>query len=316
MPPGVEYYFERYADLDLHRRMVADRHRTDAFARAIASVVREGDMVIDVGTGTGVLAMLAAKAGARRVLAIDQSEIAVVAADLVKRNGLRDRVKVLKGPAAELQTEEGPADVIVSEWLGNMALVEGMLEDVITVRDRHLAPGGRMIPASTSVMLAPLNDPTLYVYEGPGFWRDFVAGLDFTSLEDRELRQGRSLQMRIEPPALLADGQSMLDLDLVTVRSDALHAEGELIFHARRDAVLNGFAGWFSATLAPGVVLDTSPRSPETHWAQTYMPFRPRMVREGERMAVSFRLEPDHEETRHLRLTLAVGEDEQMYVIE
>lgn len=296
--------------------MVADRYRTEAFARAIASVVRDGDMVIDVGTGTGVLAMLAAKAGARRVLAIDQSEIALVAADLVKRNGLRERVTILKGPAAELRTDEGPADVIVSEWLGNMALVEGMLEDVIAVRDRYLAPGGRMIPATTSVMLAPLNDPMLYVYEGPGFWRDLVAGLDFTSLEDRELRQGRSLQMRIEPPALLAEGQSMLDLDLATVQSDALTAEGALTFRCRRDAVLNGFAGWFSAMLAPDVVLDTSPWSPETHWAQTYMPFRPRLVREGEEIVVRFRLAPDEQEARHLSLTLEMGEDAQTYVIE
>lgn len=68
----MEYYFKRYGDLELQRRMVADRPRTDAFAAAIREVVRPTDTVLDVGTGTGILAMLAARAGARKVYAIDQ----------------------------------------------------------------------------------------------------------------------------------------------------------------------------------------------------------------------------------------------------
>ena len=78
----MEYYFKRYGDLELQRRMVGDRPRTDAFAAAIAEVVRPGDAVLDVGTGTGILAMLAAKAGARKVYAVDQSDIADAAARL------------------------------------------------------------------------------------------------------------------------------------------------------------------------------------------------------------------------------------------
>jgi predicted RNA methylase len=166
----VEYYFKRYGDLELQRRMVADRPRTDAFAAAIQEVVRPTDTVLDVGTGTGILAMLAARAGARKVYAIDQSDIADAAARLVVENRLDDRVEVIKGSAAELELPE-KVDLLISEWLGHVAFVEGMLADVLAARDRNLAEGGRMLPARVRVMLAPLPDRILYTAEGPGFWR-------------------------------------------------------------------------------------------------------------------------------------------------
>src|SRR5688500_18130745 len=116
--------------------MVADRPRTDAFAAAIREVVRPTDVVLDVGTGTGILAMLAARAGARKVYAVDQSDIADAAARLVVENRLADRVEVIKGQASELQLPE-KADVLISEWLGHVAFVEGMLPDVLSARNRN-----------------------------------------------------------------------------------------------------------------------------------------------------------------------------------
>src|SRR5688572_9797615 len=98
--------------------MVADRPRTDAFAAAISEVVRPTDIVLDVGTGSGILAMLAARAGARKVYAIDQSNIAVTAARLVVENRLDDRIEVIKGAADTLVLPE-KVDLIISEWLGH-----------------------------------------------------------------------------------------------------------------------------------------------------------------------------------------------------
>src|SRR5262245_29207409 len=152
----MEYYFKRYGDLELQRRMVADRWRTDSFARAIKEVVHRSDVVLDVGTGTGILAMLAARAGAKRVYAIDQSEIAQTAANLVKANGLDHMVKVFRGPARELELDE-KVDVLISEWLGHLAFVEGMLDDVISVREKHLASKGRMLPSKVEAMIAPID---------------------------------------------------------------------------------------------------------------------------------------------------------------
>jgi SAM-dependent methyltransferase len=311
----VEYYFKRYGDLELHRRMVGDRWRTGAFARAIERAVRPSDVVLDLGTGTGILAMLAARAGAKKVYAIDQSEIAQAAANLVKANGLQSVVRVFRGPAAELELGER-VDLLISEWLGHLAFVEGMLDDVLVARDRHLRPKGRMMPMRVSAFIAPIDDPVLYAHDGPGFWREPVQGLDFTTLEANELQQGRAVQLRVEPGALLAPGQALVELDLHKAAPGDAWRSGELEFEAKRDGVLNGFVGWFAADLTEEERLDTGPSQPETHWSQSYFAFQPRAVKRGTIFTVRYELERDPAERRNVRLALQVGRSRQVYAIE
>lgn len=311
----LEYYFKTYGNIALQRRMVSDRWRTDAFARAIAEVVHKGDVVLDVGTGTGILAMMAAKAGARRVYAVDQSESAKAAMALVKANGLDDIVRVFHGPAEELKLEE-KVDVLVSEWLGHFAFVEAMLDDVLQARDSHLKPDGRMLPGTVDAMLAPIDDPVLYVHDGPGFWRDPVHGLDFSLLEAAELKMGRAIQRRVAHGALLSPGRPLASLELKTARVDSQWKSGNLEFPVRRDGVLNGFVGWFETQLSESERLDTGPDKPETHWSQTYLPFPPQRVRKDTSLLVDFNLERDHEVRRDLKLTLSVGSTSQSYVLE
>lgn len=311
----MEYYFERYGDLELQRRMVSDRWRTDAFAAAIADAVRPGDVVLDVGTGTGVLAMLAARAGARQVYAIDQAEIAQTAANLVRANQLEDKVKILRGPAAELELPE-KVDLIISEWLGHMAFVENMLDDVILAREANLQPDGRMLPARVEVKLAPLGDPVLYFHDGPGYWRKTVHGLDFSSLEALELQQGRTLQTRVEPATLLAEPATLIALDLATAHLDDPYGEGSVKLEVLRDGVLTGFAAWFTTDLSDNVHLDTGPRQPETHWSQTAFACPPRPVKAGERLTLEWSMDRDDTEPRYLSVGLAMGDWQQDYLVE
>jgi len=314
----VENYLKPYGDIELQRRMVSDRLRTDAFAAAIREVVQPGDVVLDVGTGTGILAMFAAKAGARKVYAIDATDIAEVATDLVKANGLSDQIQVIRGRAGELQLDQ-EVNVIISEWLGNAAFAEGMLHAVLDARDQNLTPTGRMLPSKVRVLIAPLDEPILYNAEGPGFWRERIHGLDFSSLQEVELSQGRTMQIRVETAALLAPGQVILELDLLTASAEDVWSENQLEFIPIRDGVLNGFCLWFEADLSQSVLLDTGPFSPETHWCQTYMSFSPRPVRAGERVEVdaefSYNSDPI-DVRRYVDLHLGVGERELSYPIE
>lgn len=311
----MEYYFERYGDLELQRRMVADRWRTDAFAAAIRDAVRPGDVVLDVGTGTGVLAMLAAKAGASKVYAIDQAEIAQSAANLVKANGLEDTVKVLRGPAAELELPE-KVDLLVSEWLGHMAFVENMLDDVLLARDRVLKPDGRMLPAKVEVKLAPLGDPVLYFHDGPGYWRRDVHGLDFSSLEALELQQGRTLQTRVEPATLLSAPAVLSAIEPATCHLDDPYTEGTAELVVEREGVLTGFVGWFETDLSDNVRLETGPQWPETHWSQTSFTCPPRHVEAGERLELRYRLDRDEQEPRYMAVRLGLGDWTQDYIVE
>lgn len=311
----MEYYFERYGDIELQRRMVSDRWRTEAFARAIQEVVQSGHRVLDVGTGTGLLAMLSAKAGAVGVTGIDQSDIIETAAKLVKANDLKDRVRLLRGPAADLQLDH-KVDVLVSEWLGHFAFVEAMLDDVLDARDKNLAPDGVMLPSNVQLCLAAVDDAVLYHQHGPGFWRKDVLGLDYRMLEDRELAQGRATPGRVEAASLCSDTAQILDLDLKTADKDDPFVHGTCTLTAQRDAVITGFAGWFVAQLSPGVVLDTSPDEPETHWSQSYFPFHPRAVKKGETIELRYELNRDEVEPRHLDVTLGVDDQEIVFVLE
>lgn len=295
--------------------MVKDHRRTEAFAQAIREVVKKTDVVLDVGTGTGLLAMLAARAGARRVYAIDQAEVTQTAANLIKANGLDAKVKVFRGFAQDLQLDE-PVSLIISEWLGNFGFVEAMLDDVIAARDKNLAPGGRMLPSHIELLLAPVDEPLLYYQDGPGAWREPVFGLDLSSLEALELAQGRGIQTRVEPGAQLATGASLFELDLAKAGTEDPFREGKLHFVVKRDGVLNGFVGWFSARLSPGVVLDTGPHLPETHWSQSYIAFPGKPVRRGQVLEVGYALERDPVERRHLRVELKLGRQRQSFVLE
>ena len=125
--------------------MICDRVRTEAFRRAIGTVVRPGDVVLDVGAGTGILSLFAAKAGAARVYAVERTTVAVLAQELAAANGVAEIVQVIHGDVMDIELPER-VDVIVSEWLGGFGIDEGMLVPVIAARDRWLKPGGVMIP--------------------------------------------------------------------------------------------------------------------------------------------------------------------------
>ena len=130
-----------YAEIAVHRTMICDRVRTEAFRRAIDSMVRPGDIVLDVGAGSGILSMFAARAGAARVYAVERTTVAVLAQELAAANGVAEIVQVIHGDVMDVELPER-VDLIVSEWLGGFGIDEGMLVPVIAARDRWLKPGG------------------------------------------------------------------------------------------------------------------------------------------------------------------------------
>ena len=129
-----------YAEFEVHRTMICDRMRTGVFRRAIESVVRPGDIVLDVGAGSGILSVFAARAGAARVYAVERTPAAVLARELAAANGVAEIVRVIHGDVTDIELPER-VDVIVSEWLGGFGIDEGMLVPVIVARDRWLKPG-------------------------------------------------------------------------------------------------------------------------------------------------------------------------------
>lgn len=273
-----------YDTLPIHRTMLADTVRTDAFRRAIEEVVQPGDRVLDFGCGLGILSFFALRAGAGRVYAVDRSTLIHAARRIAADNDLTG-VVFLQADGETLALPE-PVDVIVSEWLGSFALAEGMLATLLRLRDRWLAPGGRMMPATVSLHAALVTDADLH--EELAYWRGRPWGFDYSFVADWAYH--RVLGRRVPPEHVLGRGTKLAELELGTLDGVPATLEGELV--ARRPGEAHGICAWFDTSLSPRVGFSTSPTAPRTHWRQLVFPLlEPLPVEAAQR--VSVRLHPD-----------------------
>ena len=149
-------------------------------------MVRPGDVVLDVGAGSGILSVFAARAGAARVYAVERTSAAVLAQELAAANGAAEIVQVIHGDISDVELPER-VDVIVSEWLGGFGVDEGMLVPVIVARDRWLKPGGVMIPRLVMAWAALVHDR--HLGEMVEFLRDNPYGLRFDDLVEKTVNE-------------------------------------------------------------------------------------------------------------------------------
>ena len=265
-----------YAELEVHRTMICDRVRTEAFRQAIESVVRPGDVVLDVGAGSGILSMFAARAGAARVYAVERTTVAVVAQELARANGFAEIVEVIHGDVMDIELPE-QVDVIVSEWLGGFGIDEGMLEPVIAARDRWLRPGGVMIPQLVTAWAALVHDR--YLAETVECLRNTPYGLDLDRLV--ELTVNEISYSGTFRHLAAADGRSdsgrLWTTDASLIRSGARASTSREPRHfctSTRPARPMRSRSGSAPSSHPVSRFRIGPGDPPTHWGMTTAPLR------------------------------------------
>ncbi len=235
-----------------HLFMLQDEYRCRTYERAIRRVVRRGDVVVDVGTGTGILALMAARAGAAKVYAIERDPIALLAADIIRANGLADRIEVIRAEAADVRLPR-KADVLVTETVSpGLGTGEKILDLMRDVAPRILRRGGRRIPNALLGMAAPVSDAR--AVRDDRFWSD-VYGFDFsqarTSFRNRCIFRKGCDGVRLGPERRLFripfDGGARTRLPI----------ECEPTFAITRPGRLSSLLTWFRLEMAPGVLLDS-----------------------------------------------------------
>jgi len=151
------WMLEGFASPFVHEPMLLDKIRCDAYREAIQRTVKPGDLVVDLGAGTGLLSFFALQAGARHVYAIEMTGIADAAAELIEANGFRDRVTLIRQSSKKAHLPER-CDVLVTETLSAFCFdTENIIEFVADARERFLKPGGRVIPESADTFLLPIS---------------------------------------------------------------------------------------------------------------------------------------------------------------
>ncbi len=253
-----------------YQDMLSDRPRMRAYREAIARSVSPGTVVADLGTGMGVLAVMAAQAGASRVHAIERRpDVAAIARRVARDNGVADVVRVWEGDARDVDVGE-PVDLVVNELIGDFGLDEGIHETVRRFSERHLAEGGAVVPNEMALTLAPVTYPHDYlgVYVRDHHGVDLRAGNDQPCVAEADVQRLRHPPLPLAPIApierIAFDG-AMPPRDPVLPFAFTVETSGSL----------QGFVGGFTATLVPGITLATDDADPTNHWDPWHWPVMP-----------------------------------------
>lgn len=331
---GVDFanYFCTYAFLYHQKDMLSDRVRMDAYFNSVFQNKHHfiGKTVLDVGTGSGILAIWAAQAGARKVYAVEATKMCEHARQLVRANGLEGVVEVIEGSIEDVTLPE-KVDVIISEWMGYFLLRESMFDSVICARDRWLKPTGVMYPSHARMWVAPIRsrliDQKMNDYEAAmEDWYSFVDetkhsyGVDMSVLtgpfteEQKKYYQQTSLWNSLHPEQVIGTPAIVKEIDCLTATVDDI-----LTFKANFSSLISientrfcGFAGWFDVHFRgrgedPAkneIELTTAPSvQNSTHWGQqVFLLHPPLRTTEGDNMDVSFVMNRSKENHRLLEV--------------
>lgn len=246
--------------------MIADAGRIRAYECALRQVVKPGMAVVDLGTGSGILALIACRSGARKVYAIEPGPIIQLAREIAMANGYADRIEFIPRTSTEVTLPER-ADAIVSDIHGVLPLFQDHIPTVVDARRRLLAAGGAMIPAREIIRVAPVEAPEQYnMLVGP--W-DEAYGLDMSA--GRRFATNTWCKVRVKRDQLLAEPKDWALLDYMTIESAEVRETVTLT--ATRAGLAHGIVAWFDATLADGVAFSNAPGMPELIFGQAFFPF-------------------------------------------
>jgi len=270
--------------VDTHRQYLSDRVRVGVYAAAIPLVVRPGDVVLDIGTGTGVLGILACRAGARRVYAIEAEGTVEVARAVAEANGVADRIRFIHGHSAHVTIPE-PVNAVLSDLIGHMGFEAGVFQVYEQART-WLAPGARLMPCRVTIAAAPVDHPD--GFRDAHFWSTPVEGITLDPVLRWSINTG--YPFKFQARQLLSDERAAAVFP--TAGAPAMFAVDGDVAIARAGTV-HGIAGWFSADMAPGVTLTNDPASSDLNRRQVYLPLsRAVPVQPGDRVAIQLRIRP------------------------
>jgi len=306
-----DYYFDSYAHFGIHEEMLKDEVRTLTYRNSMHhnQHLFKDKVVLDVGCGTGILSMFAAKAGARKVIGIDMSSIVEHAQNIVKNNNLDHIVTILKGKVEEVELPEGieKVDIIVSEWMGYCLFYESMLNTVLYARDKWLAPNGLIFPDRATLYIEAIEDRQ-YKDEKINWW-DQVYGFDMSCI--RKVAIQEPLVDVVDPKQVITNSCLLKEVDMYTVKIEDLDFSAPFHLTCNRDDYIQALVTYFNIEFTmchKRTGFSTAPEARYTHWKQTVFYFDDYMTcKKGEEVKGVFSTKPNAKNPRDLDFNIDIS---------
>lgn len=238
--------------LEEHYGYLVDRVKIETYQAAIDRLVHMDHVVLDLGCGTGLLGLMALRAGAHKVLFVEEGPIIEVARRTMTEAGFADQSEFLQRNSFELALPE-QVDVVFCDHIGYFGFDYGVLALLADARQRFLKPDGIIVPAQIELQLAPIESESSRRLVGQ--WQDGSIPDEFSWVGTTAANTKHSTQL--EESALLADAVTLATLDLGEPAEPFLSWTAE--FRCARDGMLDGLAGWFDCRLSDGIRMTNSP---------------------------------------------------------
>jgi type I protein arginine methyltransferase len=269
--------------LNGYGKMIADQARMEAYHKALQQVVKPGSVVLDIGTGTGIMALLACQCGARRVYAIEPGDVIQVARELAVANGYGERIEFIQALSTQVTLPER-ADVIVSDLRGVLSLFQRIIPSLVDARRRFLAPGGVMVAERDTLWASVLEFQDAYQEIVQPWDKDYF-GLDLSSVIPLATNDFR--KDVIQEGQMLTAPQCWACIDFNTVENPDV--QGQVAWSISRPGLAHGLGVWFDSELAPGIGLSNAPGELAHVYGRMLLPWlEPVALAPGDTVTVSF----------------------------
>jgi len=306
-----DYYFDSYAHFGIHEEMLKDEVRTLTYRNAMIynRHLFKNKVVLDLGCGTGILSMFAAKAGAKKVIGIDMSSVIGYAQEIIADNNLSDVITLIRGKIEEVELPDGieQVDIIVSEWMGYCLLYESMLNSILYARDKWLnKKSGLIFPDICQLYLCGIEDKN-YRDEKINWWYN-VYGFDMSCIRKVAIKE--PLVDSVDARQVVTSHCLLKEFDLQTVKVEDLSFVSKFQLEAKRNDFCHAVVAYFAVEFSKChkyTGFSTGPDSPYTHWKQTLFYFdhdEDIMLHKGEKINGTFKLAPNPKNDRDLDFEL------------